>query len=87
MPKNLKCFISKLNEKLDVICLQETFLKEKLDGYEIVRQDKSGARGGGVATSIRPGIGYTTVETKSENIEYIIVQINTAERKLYVSNV
>jgi len=49
-------------QKLDIICLQETFLKQdnvyRLSGYNCIRRDRVEPRGG-PAFFIREGIKYT----------------------------
>ena len=74
----------------DVICVQETFLKENkvfnLDCYEVVRRDRVGTAGGDMATFIKSGINYKVlnnptgiecivIEIKCNGVKYVIVSV------------
>lgn len=52
-----KKFIDLSDKKPNIICVQETWLKPKLNfvlqGYNIVREDRKSGNGGGVATFIK----------------------------------
>ena len=74
----LKHFLSNCKYLPDVICVQETFLKENkvgnLDCYDIVRRDRVGTAGGGVATFIKTGLNYMVLDNPA-GIECIIIEV------------
>ena len=59
-------------QKPDIICIQESWLKNRinyaLDNYSIIRKDRIGERGGGVCIFIKNNIAYKIKENKSVNI-------------------
>ena len=85
------------DNKPDIICIQESWLKGHhnfgISGYEIVRKDrdlslgKSG--GGGVLTCIRKGIAYKVVETLDcDDVEVIVVEVfRKDDSSIFVVNV
>ena len=97
----LKKFLTEMEKRPDIICIQETFLRPKkivnkqevdlvfsFPGYSVVRRDRvSDTQGGGVATLIKEGISYTTLNTVND-IEALSVQINLASKqKLTITNI
>lgn len=62
----------------DIICLQETFLKPDknftLDGYSIVRQDRTDSAKGGLLTLVKTTLNYIVLDSGGE-IECILVGI------------
>ena len=58
----LKKFIDTRNAPIDVLCIQETWLKAKnrfnLPGFSMVRKDRIDREGGGVAILIRNTMPY-----------------------------
>ena len=90
--EEFKHHIYNLERKPDIICLQVTFLKpaNSLDirGYDVIRSDRIGWNGGGVATLIRQGLSYTEIDAGCKTThEQITVQISMSKRKVYVSNI
>ena len=80
-----------INEQApDVVCLQETFLKPHMEfnlpGYEIIRKDRLYNQKGGLAILIRENIGYSEIETKSMQIEYMKMKIKTSNGYINLSN-
>ena len=75
----LKHYIFNSKEKPDIICVQESWLKNsityKLDNYTVVRKDRNFARGGGVCIFIKNNISYKIKENELINdIEYIHIE-------------
>ena len=89
--EELKQFISTETHIPDIICVQETFLKNtdefNLDGYSIIRKDRLERKGGGVATMIRRGISYTELTTINNTVENIIIEINLLTKKIKIGNI
>ena len=65
-----------MENKPDVICIEETWLKSSIDfvikGYVSVRRDRGDSKGGGCATSMKQGIPYREI-AKGKVLEYIVV--------------
>lgn len=76
--------------KYNILCLQETFLKEKhkftLAGFHIVRRDRTDRGGGGLVTLIRDTLNYTEI-AGPPGIECIVVKIKTVSNYLTIANV
>lgn len=76
-------------QKLDIICLQETFLKQdnvyRLSGYNCIRRDRVEPRGG-LAFFIREGIKYT-IHQPPADVECQSVSICTSAGSFNVINV
>lgn len=76
--QEFKGYLSKMKEKPNVICIQETWLNSRLDfvlkGYVSVRRDREEGIGGGCVTFIKEGMPYRTLE-KGVNLEYIVIEI------------
>ncbi len=76
--QEFKHFIEELSIKLDVVCVQETWMKHCLDfvlqGYSIVGHDREEGNGGGCATFIKQEISYRILG-KGRDQEYIVVGI------------
>jgi len=78
----------------DIICLQETFLKPDknftLDGYSIVRQDRTDSAKGGLLTLVKTTLNYIVLDSAGE-IECILVEIKLKDNNyikianLYIS--
>ena len=83
-------FIENQQQKPDLICVQETFLKPSdvfdLSGYSIIRKDRLEKKAGGVMTLIRDGISYTKLET-NDFIEQVIIEVHTSTKKLIIGNI
>jgi len=88
--QEFKKFVEESEEKLDIICIQETWLRPHLDynlpGYESVRSDRGEKQGGGCATFVRDGIPFRRIETTTE-IECVIIEIYKSDGQLVVFNV
>ena len=72
--------------------LSETFLKPAhrfcVQGYDIIRKDRTERNGGGVTVLIRHGLSYSEIDSWSKtHQEHITFEINTSKRKLTISNV
>jgi len=78
--QEFKKYIDKLEEKPDVICIHETWLKSQLDffikGYNAIRRDRESGRGGGVMTFIQNGMSYKVIRINTEH-ESITVKVWT----------
>jgi len=74
----------------DVICVQETFLKEghnyKLPGYAAIRKDRVEGKRGGVATFIRDNMSYSVLDSHAD-FEAITVKIKTRNGYITVVNI
>ena len=82
----MKIYLS--NHQYDIICINETWLDDKintyevsLDGYDLVRKDRK-RTGGGVAMYIRNSISYKIREDiMPEGLETITVEIKKPRAK------
>lgn len=70
--QEFKGFIQELNDKPDVICVQESWLKSSLDfvikGYSSIRRDGVGGNGGGCVTFIKRGLRFRELK-KGKDLE------------------
>lgn len=89
----LRNYIYNAENSPDVICIQETFLKEKnnnieIQNYNIERRDRSDGPKGGVATLIKKKFSYSLI-TPEPDIEEISIEINLekSHEKLVICNV
>ncbi len=80
--QELKKCINQLPSVLEVVCVQETWLKPNLDfriiNYTAVWSDKEEEIGGGCATFIKENMPFRVV-SKGKDEEYIVVEIWTNE--------
>lgn len=87
--QEFKKFIANQEKGPDIICIQETWLKSQynflIQGYITIRRDRHQGNGGGVATFIKQGIGYKTVEVDRE-IEVVVVEIWEGSRCIRIIN-
>jgi ribonuclease HI len=87
----LKKYLSDCKSVPDVVCINETRLKENtkfnLFNYEVVRHDRKDSGGGGIATFIRSGLCYRVLETPSPSIECLAIEITLKNIKIVVVNV
>lgn len=87
--QEFKKYVDGYQNKLDLICVQETWLKACLDfvmpGYVCIRKDRLDTGGGGCATFIKAGIQYKVVDHYS-SVECVITQIWSAQGKISVVN-
>ena len=87
----LKIYLS--NHQYDIICINETWLDDKIntyevswDGYDLVRKDRK-RTGGGVGMYIRNSISYKVREDiMPEGLETITVEINKPRAKPFFLN-
>ena len=82
-------FIYSQQEKPDILCLQESWLKPNLDliikGYVSVRRDREEGTGGGCVTFVKEGIPYRVIDIGVE-MESIIIEVWVGKRKLGIIN-
>ena len=87
--QDFKQFIYSREEKLDVICVQETWLKPRWDfnikEYVSVRKDRLEGGGGGCATFVREGVPYRVVEVDL-GLECVVVEIWVGSKNIMVVN-
>ena len=78
------------NNTYDIICVQGTFLKPdkavRIEGYNIVRTDRTAGKGGGLAIFLKQDVKYMILPSPP-NIEYQIMEISTTTGKLTIVNV
>lgn len=78
--QEFKGFLNEMEQKPDVVCIQETWLKQSLDfvikGYTCVRRDRGEGIGGGCATFVRRGVQYREIK-KGNELEYVIIELWT----------
>ena len=95
---NARSIFKKLDEiknlldgvNVDLICVTETLLKEaitdsaiSIDGFDVIRKDRVGNRGGGVCIYIKNNLNYKVVLSESNNnIETIFIEIILHKSKL-----
>jgi exonuclease III len=86
----LKNYIFEAENSPDVICVQETFLKENksidINNYNIERRDRMNAEKGGVATFINKNLTYTRIPGLN-NIEELTINLDLAGQHLTISNI
>lgn len=85
--QDFKELIGSRNEKPDVICIQETWLKPCLDfvlyDYISVRRDRDQENGGGCATFIKRGVPYRVMGIGKDQ-EYVVVEVWAEKKKLVI---
>jgi len=87
----LKNFLASCDSPMDILCLEETFLKTEqrfnLPGYQIVRKDRTTSAKGGLVIAIRDGISYTEVNiTTADELEQQAVRIKTQHGNMVIIN-
>src|ERR1043165_2452631 len=88
----LKNYILKACIQPDVICVEETFLKSKiespkLDGYNIIRKDCISNERGGLAIYVKVGLNFNVLDVAEiPNIEIQGIEINTLNGHLKIFN-
>ena len=84
-----KSFIEEAEDRPDIVCIQETWLRPHLDfiipGYESVRSDRIESQGSGCATFVREGIAFRRISTITE-IECVVIEICKADGNMVVVN-
>lgn len=87
--QEFKSYIENLENKPNVICVQETWLLPRLDfvikGYNAVRMDRTVGKGGGILTFIQKGFQYREVK-RGEELEYVTVEIWLREGSMNIIN-
>ena len=87
--QEFKQFIYSQQEKPDILCIQESWLKPNLDfiitGYVTIRRDREEGVGGGCVTFVKEGIPYRVIDIGVE-METIIIEIWIGKRKLEIIN-
>jgi ribonuclease HI len=88
----LKLFLLNTSVPPDVLCIEETLLKEnrnspKLENYNLIRKDSTKKRSGGLIIYIRIGLNYNVLEMEEiHNIEIQGVEIKTLNGHLKIYN-
>ncbi|XDV19101.1 hypothetical protein PO909_024666 [Leuciscus waleckii] len=81
-----KGYLNQMEEKLNVICVRESWLKPKLDfvikGYVSVRRDREEGTGDGCVTFINSGIQYRMVGKGSEI--YVVVEVWKEDKSVVI---
>ena len=79
--------------KIDILCINETFLHSQnkhinlLKNYKIIRCDRIGRLGGGVAIILNNNIRFKLLKQKSsKNIEYIALELFNNNEKIILIN-
>jgi len=87
--QEFKNFTSKQERCPDIICVQESWLKTclnfPLQGYIVIRRDRTVGTGGGIVTFIKQGIGYRIVEINQEQ-EVLVVEIWEGSESIKIVN-
>ena len=79
------------DNSVDVICVQETHLREThrlfVRGFEMFRRDRPSGHKGGVLTLVRNGIpAVQTEQTGSGDLEFLIIKLLPPSGELYITN-
>src|ERR1700733_7830354 len=87
----LKNFLINTKHKPDIICIEETDLKEKhnlrIEGFLTLRQDNLTCQVGGLAILVREGINHTLLHMgDNTGAECMGIEINTNHGKLKIIN-
>ncbi len=86
--QDFKQFIYSQKEKPDLVCIQESWLKPRLDfminQYEAIRRDRVDGAGGGRVTFVKEGIPYRSIAIGTE-MECAFTEV-WAEKKMVVIN-
>lgn len=80
-----------LNEKYDIIGISETWLHRgiddgavKIEGYSLIRNDRTGKRGGGVCFYIKNNLKFNVIVCEqSDFLEHIWIEFNL-HKKIYI---
>uniref|UniRef100_A0A3Q2ZQ74 Reverse transcriptase domain-containing protein n=1 Tax=Kryptolebias marmoratus TaxID=37003 RepID=A0A3Q2ZQ74_KRYMA len=87
--QELKGYIEEIAEKPEIICIQETWLKTRLEfvikGYVSVRRDRQEGNGGGCGIFIKQDIQYKLLG-KGEKLEYIVIEVWEEQEKFRIIN-
>src|SRR6218665_1670308 len=88
----LRNYLNETRYSPDIVCLQETFLKAKMntpnfDNYNVVRKDYVKHSKGGLAILIRTGISFTILDiVQIENAGILGIKIKTENGHLEIIN-
>ena len=87
----LKLYIQNTKIKPDIICIQESWLKQssnfKIQGYSTELKSRVEQAGGGVAIFIKEGVLYERIEIIPPDIEGIAIQIHAHNRNIQIINI
>lgn len=85
--QEFKRLIDGFGKKTEMICIEETWLKPRLDfiipGYKCERKDRENTAGGGCATFIRNGVQYRRIEIKTVLECVIYRSLDRSRENLY----
>ena len=86
----LKDLIARKQGLYDIICIQESFLKQEskfsIPGYVAIRRDRLNAEKGGLVTLVKHNIKYTKLDDIND-IEALSIKIKTSTSNVIISNV
>ena len=87
----LKQYLSSTDVRYDILCLQETFLKEghsfNLLGYRAIRKDRPDAAKGGLITFVQDSLNITVLDDiNADGIEALAVKVKTRNGDIVVIN-
>src|SRR6218665_1922947 len=90
--EQLKNFLFNTPNPPDVVCIEETFLKEKhqsprINGYDIIRKDRTNKEQGGLAIYIKIGLNFNVLSIQDNmNLEAQGIEIKTIHGHLKIIN-
>ena len=87
----LKNFLASPQADVDILCLEETFLKKgnriTLPGYHIIRKDREDTTKGGLMIAVRESINYVVLEDiATHSYEQHGVKIKTKNGNIFIIN-
>ena len=87
----LKNFLASPQAEIDILCLEETFLKKgnriKFPGYYVIRKDREESTKGGLIIAIRESINYTEVhDVTTDSYEQHAIKIKTKNGIITIFN-
>ena len=87
----LRNFLTSPQAKIDILCLEETFLKKgnhiTLPGYRIIRKDRQETKKGGLMIAVRESINYTLLDDiTTDSYEQQAVKIKTKNGNITTIN-
>ena len=84
-----KKYVSELLTKPDIICFQETWLKEHnrfhMPGYSLIRRDRARGKGGGCGIMVKFGVPFTETEDITE-LECILIKVHGSRGRVTIIN-
>ena len=89
--EELKMHLSSIRTKYDIICLQETLLRNvrsdfNIPGYKTIRRDRPDRAGGGLVTLVKDTLNFTELDS-SQDIECIYIRVKSKCGYINVANV